>query len=237
MWTLAIDTSGLAGSIALLHDQKCVAERPLQLGQQHGQSLIPGIHALLHEHELSPRQCELLAVSIGPGSFTGLRVGIVCAKTLAYATGCRLAGVNTLLAVAHNAPDEVEMLHVIADAQRGELFVGRFTRAGDGFEMAGSIQIVSAKDWLESLTAGDTVSGPGVEPYVEQLMGTCRILDSSLRHPLASVVGRLGLKALEAGHLADPWQLEPLYLRRSSAEEKWEARRQHTAGNSPGKLR
>jgi tRNA threonylcarbamoyladenosine biosynthesis protein TsaB len=226
MWTLAIDTSGLAGSISLFEEESCVAERSLQLGLQHGQSLIPAIHALLAEHRLSPRHCGQLAVSIGPGSFTGLRVGIVCAKTLAYAASSRIAGVNTLLAVAHNAPAEVNELRVIADAQRGDLFAARCVRAGDRFEMPEPIRIVAAGDWIAGLSPNDVVSGPGADVYIERLNAVCRVLAAPLRHPRAAIIGRLGLQAFAEGRLSDPWQLEPLYLRRSSAEEKWEARQQ-----------
>ena len=71
-------------------------------------------------------------MSVGPGSFTGLRVGVVCAKTLAYATGARLAAVDTLEAIAANSPPDVETVHVITDAQRGDLFVGTYRRTADG---------------------------------------------------------------------------------------------------------
>ncbi len=69
-----------------------------------------------------------MAVSVGPGSFTGLRVGVVCAKTLAYANGCQLAAVDTLEAIAANSPADVVSVHVIADAQRGDLFVADYCR-------------------------------------------------------------------------------------------------------------
>src|SRR5438552_3091101 len=98
--TLAIETSGIVGSIALCSDGERIEERTLQLGRHHGQSLIPELRQLLEDHRRKPRDCDLIAVSIGPGSFTGLRVGVVCAKTLAYVTGSRVAAVDTFHAIA-----------------------------------------------------------------------------------------------------------------------------------------
>lgn len=224
MWTLAIETSGLSGSIALLRDQSCVEERRLQLGLQHGQSLIPAMGTLFNVHGIRAREVGLIAVSIGPGSYTGLRVGVVCAKTLSYVSHSRAVGVSTLLAIAHNAPADVQTQHVVADAQRGDLFVGRFERSEAGFEVAGTISIVPANEWIDAVSPEMVVSGPGVEPYVERLDQRCRVLDVSHRHPRASIVAQLGLRDLAGGTDADPWQLEPLYLRRSSAETQWELR-------------
>src|SRR5207302_9751075 len=75
-----------------------------------------------------PRDCQLVAVSVGPGSYTGLRVGVVCAKTLAYVVNCRLAAVDTLQSIACNSPVDVAVVEVICDAQRGDLFAGTYAR-------------------------------------------------------------------------------------------------------------
>src|SRR5262245_22963627 len=112
MLTLAVETSGPVGSVALLDGEQCLDERVLELGRHHGQALVPEIGRLLAGQGRMPRDCALIAVSAGPGSFTGLRVGIVCAKTLAYAAGCRVAAVDTLLAIACNSPGEVAAVQV-----------------------------------------------------------------------------------------------------------------------------
>ena len=225
MLTLAIDTSGLNGSLVLCRGDECVAEWSLQLGRQHGQSLIPAIETLLREHNLTARQLELIGVSIGPGSFTGLRVGIVCAKTLAYATGCKLVGVPTFDVIAHQLPPDVTAAMVIADAQRGDLFIGHYTRdlADPGrWQSPGPIEILSRTTWLERLSAADTVTGPAADVGTEDIAGRCRVVAPALRHPQALGVARLAQRSLAAGQTSDPWSLEPLYLRRSSAEDKWD---------------
>lgn len=132
MLTLAIETSGPVGSLALLEGRNCLAERTLQLGTQHGQSLVPELRRMLVDLGKSPRDCELLAVSTGPGSFTGLRIGVVCAKTWAYATGCRLVAVDTHQAIAMNAPPEVAQVQVVSEAQGGDVYYSAFARSPEG---------------------------------------------------------------------------------------------------------
>lgn len=101
MLTLGIDTSGLGGSIAIARDGNCLAERALsRTGRRHARTLVAELKALFDDTRLRPHDCNTVAVSIGPGSFTGLRVGVVCAKTFAYATRCTLVAVDTHLAVA-----------------------------------------------------------------------------------------------------------------------------------------
>lgn len=226
MLTLAIDTSGPVGSIALFNDETCVEERALHLGKQHGQSLIPELKQLLADHQHSPRDCGLVSVSIGPGSFTGLRVGIVCAKTFAYAIGCQIAGVETLFAIAHNSPDDVSDITVLCDAQRGHVFVRRCRRIGDDrWQTDGEIEIISA-DQLAAVLAPQTVlTGPGLEKFNDLFQNRCRLLPEQCRQPRAAWIARIGLRRLEAGSSDDCWSLEPLYLRKSSAEDNWEKRR------------
>lgn len=225
MLTLAIETSGLVGSLAVLDGANCLEERTLQLGTQHGQSLIPEMRRILTDLGRSPRDCELLAVSTGPGSFTGLRVGIVCAKTWAYATGCRLAAVDTHQAIAVNTPVELRRVQVVSDAQRGDLFFSSFTRDAEGAWIeTNSLEFQPVHDWIERLGSEEVVSGPGVAKLVEQLQGRCQVLESEHWRPRAAVVGQLGFELAIGANFSDPWTLEPKYVRRSSAEEKWDLR-------------
>jgi len=223
MLTLAIETSGPVGSVAVFDSGKVLGEQTLELGRQHGQVLIPAIGRLLSDCGKSARDCNLVAVSVGPGSFTGLRVGVVCAKTLAYAAGCQLAAVNTLHAIACNSPANVSVVHVICDAQRGDVFVGKYIRnAGGDWLPEGHTSILSAASWITSLTPDDVISGPALEKLAEPLGGRCRMLAADCRIPHSVWIGRLGIRQIEAGLTSDLWSVEPLYLRRSSAELQWE---------------
>ncbi|MGE5193070.1 MAG: tRNA (adenosine(37)-N6)-threonylcarbamoyltransferase complex dimerization subunit type 1 TsaB, partial [Deltaproteobacteria bacterium] len=132
MLTLALETSGPVGSVAVVESGELLCERTLKLGRQHGQALIPAIRAALEECGKKAKDCDLVAVSIGPGSFTGVRVGVVCAKTLAYAAPCRLAAVDALHAIACNSPADVWSVKVIGNAQRGDLFTAKYVRSAGG---------------------------------------------------------------------------------------------------------
>lgn len=226
MITLGVETSGHQGSIALCRGATLLGERDLtREGQRHARTLVPELQALLHSHALSPRDVQTLAVSIGPGSFTGLRVGVVCAKTWAYATGARVVAIDTMQAVASQSDETVQRLQVVSDAQRGELFVGLYDRASGGeWLRQGEIEIVPVEQWLAALDPADVASGPGLTRLVDRVSGRCRVEPSANWNPAARTVARLGGQAFRAGMCDDFWALEPRYLRRSAAEEKADLR-------------
>jgi len=224
MLTLAIETSGSTGSIALLDDARCLAEQELALGRLHGQVLVPEIRRLLRTQGKTPRDCQLVAVSRGPGSYTGLRVGVVCAKTLAWAVGCRIVGVDTLEAIASNAPEDVERVTVIADAQRSSVYVGQFVRDEAGrFVPHSPLRILAVEEWVATVTASDVLSGPGFEKpgFGERLPG--RWLPADLRRAQARQIGILGLRKLETSGGDEAETLAPWYHQRSSAEQQWDS--------------
>lgn len=245
--TLGIETSGRSGRIALRIDGQNVDERELsQAGRRHAQTLIREVRDLLDDHDLKPTEIDVAAASHGPGSFTGLRVGVVCAKTLAWATGCQLAMVDTLLAIAAESPAEFRRVEVVSDAQRDEVFLGQFVVMGnvpappDGAETSqapvvwqreGTIEIVNVEAWAQGLVekAGDqsfAVAGPGLQKAAEFLPQEIRQLDRKREEPAASTIATLGESLVGAGQLADPMTVEPFYLRKSAAEEKREAAQQ-----------
>jgi tRNA threonylcarbamoyladenosine biosynthesis protein TsaB len=223
MIVLGIETSGRNGTAALRRDGRTLAERALeQAGRRHAQTLAAEVQRLLVDAELRPQVCDAVAVSIGPGSFTGLRVGVVFAKTFAYATGCRLAAVDTFQCIAElNPDDDVSDVYVIADAQRGELFVGIYRRAADGgWKRVEDIVLVESGTWMRERHSRDVVTGPAVERLESELGQVCRVLAPQFREPHAAIVAELGERQIAAGVTDDPWLLDPLYFRRSAAEEK-----------------
>ena len=130
---------------------------------------------------------------------------------------------DTLLAIACNSPPEVSCVDVIADAQRGDLFAGHYERTATGqWIRSGEVRVVRAEDWAAELTSSCAVSGPGLEKFGALAIGRCDILPAEFWVPTAANVARIGALSLAAGHSADPWNVEPLYLRRSSAEVQWE---------------
>lgn len=230
MLTLGIETSGQVGGVALLDDARLIEARTLSKeGHRHAQSLVKEIDDLLRARTIEPGEVDLVAVSIGSGSFTGLRVGVVFAKTWCYATGAKLAAVDTLQAAAVQTPADVESVYAISDAQRGELYVGVYRSANETTETDVSgwkerdedIFVVNAKEFAAQRTAGDVVTGPALDRY-EESFAECRVINAEDRYPKAETVARLGRAQANGGDLADFWTLEPFYIRKSAAEEKLE---------------
>ena len=226
MIILGVETSGATGSIALQHGGRCLEERFLpELGRRHAQSLVPEVVALLARHDLSPMQLDAVAVSVGPGSFTGLRIGVTFAKTLAYAAGADLAAVETFEAIAANTP-AAPSVAVVADAQRKGLVLGRYDRAVSGRFVRREPPRLIAVDQLPAEMKGIALlNGPAIDRIESPGELPLEIAAVPLRFPRASAVARLGEGQLDRGESAEPWTLEPLYVRKSAAEEKVEVRR------------
>lgn len=222
MKILALETTSLSGGVALLDDSEVIGIEDLAADQRSAGYLAPAISRLLERHQHGPRDIELVAVASGPGSFTGLRVGITTAKTFAYVTKCDVLGVNSLQAIAMGYPDECSRLSVVLDAQRKELFVAEF--AVDGQSIPRTLQettILSRADWISSVQddPGCVVTGPGLGKIVDDLPDTIRVGDSKVWRPTATSIGRLASQLFASGERTDLWSMAPNYFRKSAAEE------------------
>jgi len=223
---LSLETSGSVGSVAALVGARLLCERPLDPRWRCTQTLAPALHDLLGYVGWRAAEVRLVAVSIGPGSFTSLRVGVTTAKAFAYATGASVLAINTLEAVAERAPAEARKLAVLIDAQRDEVFVGHFMRADDGrFQLSALPQIVAVERLLSILPEGTHLSGPALGRLVDRLPTHVMAVDQHLWHPTATDVGRLASRFYAAGRRDDMWTLAPFYMRASAAEEKLAGRR------------
>jgi tRNA threonylcarbamoyladenosine biosynthesis protein TsaB len=230
---LAFDTSGLYGSVALLNGPHPLAERILPTDRRSAQTLAPAIADLLASQHITAKQIRLVATTIGPGSFTGLRVGITAAKTFAYAAGAEVLGISTLEAIANGiqphqpGPNFVPEIHAILDAQRKELFLARFTSTSITRDENNLLSltrltddaIISADDWLTSLKPGTIVAGAALDRLQSRLPPEV-IVDPHSRQPSATIIGQLAHRDYQAGRRDNLWKLAPLYLRPSYAEEK-----------------
>ncbi len=224
MLILGIETSGSVGGVALTENGVLLGERPLtNRGRRHAQTLTAEMAILFQDTQRTAFDCEGVAVSVGPGSFTGLRIGVVCAKTFAYAVGCRLSAVDTLEAIAQESPPNIARLTVIADAQRGDLYVGKYRREANQWIREGEIAMHPAIAFCRSIASTETIAGPGLDRWENELEGRCELL-TDLRVPHAATICQIGARQFLAGETADVWGLEPYYLRKSSAEEQWELR-------------
>lgn len=236
MLILALETSSQAGSAALLDchlagEGGCdnvLSQQVLAADRRSAQSLAPAIAQVLAEAGKRPADVGLVAVTIGPGSFTGLRVGVTTAKSFAYATSCECLGVDTLEVMAQQArlpSGFVGELHAVLDAQRKEIFLARFLVERGGLRRLEENRIVPADQWLQELASGTLVTGTGINRLVDRLPAGVVIADAPLREPQAVTVGQLAWRNYQLGRSDDLWKLAPKYLRQSAAEEKASGRR------------
>jgi tRNA threonylcarbamoyladenosine biosynthesis protein TsaB len=123
---LAIETSSRVGSLALYADDRLIAAQQFEHGLQNAARMLPLLDAMLREQHLRPPDIHAVCVSQGPGSFTGLRVGITLAKTLCFATGAKLVAVPSLEVIAHNAPAPALRIMPVLDARRGQVFAALY---------------------------------------------------------------------------------------------------------------
>ena len=136
MKILALETTDAVGSVAAMSDGNLLLELELNQQQRTAQSLPPGMKTLLERVGWKPADVQLVALTIGPGSFTGLRIGVTMAKTFAYSVGAEILGVNTLDTIAEAAPADVSALTAVIDAQRGDIVSRSFKRDPEGWLIA-----------------------------------------------------------------------------------------------------
>ena len=227
MKTLAIDTSQAAGSVAAVDGER-VARRLLPTAVEHARLLSGALVAAAAELGWTPAAAELVAVVRGPGSFTGLRVGVTTAKAIAWASGARLLGVSageviasaTAAALGPAAADVP--IEVVFDAGRGDLFACTAAPAPQsvsGWRTSPGF-LVNAEHWLAGVGTAAVVAGPGLAVVADVrgrrpdlLMATGDGL------PLAEAVAAIALLRAVAGEADAPETLVPEYIRPSYAEE------------------
>jgi tRNA threonylcarbamoyladenosine biosynthesis protein TsaB len=219
-----IETSSMAGQVALAQGETLLGVRRLEEARRHARDLVPALRDLLAEQGWKARDLSGIIVSRGPGSYSGLRVGIMTAKALAYATGCALLGVDTFTAIALQAPLDAGRAIVLADAQQNKAYVQTFVRSESGRPMRpdSALAIRALPEILEQVTDRDWLTGPCVRDG-EALWTGHNLVDAHDRQPRVESLLQLGLEKFRSGTTDDVLKMEPLYLRPSSAEEKWQA--------------
>jgi tRNA threonylcarbamoyladenosine biosynthesis protein TsaB len=220
---LILETSGRVGQVAVAEGDRLLDVRRLDQARRHARDLAPMVAELLAQQSWRPRDLHGVIVSRGPGSYTGLRVGIMSAKTLVYATGCALLAVDTFAAIAWQPPEEAQRLDVLADAQQDKVYVQRFARpaAGAGLVAGSALAIQPMAEWIAQQDGEGWVTGPGLRGNEGRLPTGVRLVSPEQWDPRPESLLAVGLARFRAGERDDFWHLEPLYLRASSAEEKW----------------
>jgi tRNA threonylcarbamoyladenosine biosynthesis protein TsaB len=223
---LLLETSGRAGFVALADGDALLGVRQLDEPRRVARDLAPAVQGLLAGQGWLPTDLAAVFVGRGPGSYTGLRVGLMSAKALAYATGCALLAVDTFAVIAAQSPDDVLAVDVLADAQQDKVYVQRYARAapGEPFCPATELAIRPFAAWRAGRAADAWVSGPGLRVRGRTLPDEVSVLGEGDWDPRPESLLRVGLARWRAGERDDPWAVEPLYLRPSAAEEQWQHR-------------
>jgi tRNA threonylcarbamoyladenosine biosynthesis protein TsaB len=217
MRVLAVETSSLAGGVALLDDGRLVAEYLLDVRVTHSERLMASVDRVLADAYWTPRELHGLAVAVGPGSFTGLRVAVSTVKGLALALGLPIAPVPTLDAMAAALPWAALPVCPVLDARKGEVYASLYRWDGAVMRRDWDYLALSPDAMAERLTEPVIVAGSGA-PAIRS--PHARLLPPPYRLPSPACVGMLGLERLRRGEGVTAAALAPLYLRPSEAELK-----------------
>ena len=218
---MAVETSGRVGSIALRAGRAALGERVFEHGLKNAATILPAIDDLVRPHG-GPGAIATLCVSVGPGSFTGLRIATTLAKTLAFATGCRIVAVPSLPVLARNAPDDATHVIIVLDAKRGQIFTARYERDGEDWIEREPARLDTLAAMLARAPRPVHLIGEGIDYHRSVIPSHPDIIvtDPTRWRARAEVVADLGLRMATAGKFADPMRLAPLYIRLPEAEEK-----------------
>jgi len=271
---LAVETSGRMGSVAIAIGKKMLAEKIFSRSIRHSSQIFPAIASLLETFSRKPKEIDHVYISIGPGSFTGLRIAVALAKTMHLANAAKIVAVDTLDVIAANASDYIQKktpltchseqseesldkIAAILDAKRGQFFIAAYNlhpsqtnntkdatrntialrKESPGLPQVYDIRytkyekilpdcLMTSSQFLELLAKKEKPTwllGEGLVYYKDAFKAeTVRFLPEDYWSPRAANVHLLGYKKAAAGQFADPLTLQPTYLRRPQAEEKWQ---------------
>jgi len=217
----AIETSAAIASLALVRHHSVLALVQTSGELRHSEAIFAMAEKLLARYDPSRRRIKGIAVSIGPGMFTALRVGLSLAKGMALTLGVPVAAVNTLDALAASINTDVRFLAPAINAGRGDVYLGLYEKRRGALRRISRYHLVKAGGIARLLRRRTLVFGPALEVFKEVMLeagaGKIVLAQANVLAPPASVVGRLGAEQLEAGEAADLETLEPFYIKEPDA--------------------
>jgi len=228
---LAVETSGRTGSVAIADGRQLLAEAAFSTPVRHSAEIFPAVCSLLSRFNRRTDQIQHIYISVGPGSFTGLRIAVTMAKTMHLANAAKIVAVDTLDAIAANASDymeegkELKKIATILDAKRGQFFVAVYKNSNGRWIKTLPDCLMTASQFVQKFADTEEpiwLLGEGLIYYTGLFKAPgIEFLDSRYWCPRASKVHLLGYEMACKGQFADPITLKPTYLRRPEAEEKW----------------
>lgn len=245
MKLLALESSGLVASAAILTEEKIICEYTMNHKKTHSQTLLPMVDEIVGMTEQDLRDIDAIAVAAGPGSFTGLRIGSATAKGLGLALNKPLISVPTLEGLAYNFYGSENLICPMMDARRNQVYTGIYSWEEGRFQILYAQTAVPVEDVLKECIrlaneTGKKITylGDGGPVYQEMIRETMMqsgsaysIAPPHMNRQRAGAVGVRGLELYQAGHAETAAEHVPVYLRKSQAEREL-AKRQGTQGNA-----
>jgi tRNA threonylcarbamoyladenosine biosynthesis protein TsaB len=222
--------------LALLRDGELLRVIVHNVQEDYSSWVLPKVEEALAANQLKMREVGVYAVAAGPGSFTGLRVGLTSVKAWSGVYGGKIASISRLEAIAQQADGEQGFVAAFVDAQRDQVFGALFRRTGESLEEVGEELVIGPQGflaWVEERAAGEAVAWISMDP--EKLTAVPgweahaqrgEVIQPS-SHVLAPILGKIGLGRSREGRLVEALTLDAQYVRRSDAEIFWKAPRQH----------
>jgi tRNA threonylcarbamoyladenosine biosynthesis protein TsaB len=233
---LAIDTCDSQGSVAVLRGEEVLGLVVHETGEDYSSWLLPSVEEVLKRAGLRMNQVEAYAAAAGPGSFTGVRVGLTTVKGWAEVYGRPVAAVSRLEAIAVQVAGATKYVAAFADAQRGQVFGAVYQREGNGLSRVGEEMVIAPGRFVE---AAVELCDPGKISWVStdpaHVSGAASWKEREKRGEvieqvsavLAPTIGRIGLRQLKEGRTTDALGLDANYVRRSDAEILWKGGATH----------
>jgi tRNA threonylcarbamoyladenosine biosynthesis protein TsaB len=229
MLVLGIETATKTGGVALVSEQGVMAEYTLNIEVTHSERLMATVDRALSDTGTALSSIDGFAVSLGPGSFTGLRIGVATVKGLAFTTERPVAAVPSLKALAWNLPASAYPVCPLLDARKREVYAALYRHEQGGMTTLMPEQVLTLRELAEQVRERAVFTGEGARLFRDEVRGLFG--DRALFAPLAAMtpsaasVAEIGLHMLRNGARTDPDELTPLYIRRPEAEVAWEKRR------------
>jgi tRNA threonylcarbamoyladenosine biosynthesis protein TsaB len=230
LYILAIDSATPVAGLALLNNEKLIREEFINYKKKHSETLMPGVERILRECEITANDLAAIAVTVGPGSFTGLRIGLATAKGLSMACAKPLIGISTLDVLAQNIVFSESLVCPLLDARKQELYTAFYDATGNHprrltEDLACSPEDMAGRAREMAVAMGKqqiTLLGDGFYPYEaffrEYFQGMLQIPPGALMLPRAAALGSLAWKRVVQDDFDDTFTLRPVYVRLSEAE-------------------
>jgi tRNA threonylcarbamoyladenosine biosynthesis protein TsaB len=231
MLILGIETSTSQVGVAIGGHEGVLAQSHSNRGKRHAETLIPAIDFVRRQARIDLSEISCVAVDLGPGLFTGLRVGVASAKAMAHALRVPMIGLPSLDLLALPVRFSSRLIVTAIDARRGELFYAFYRQVPGGVQRLSPHQLGTPDDLASELLAtGEEclLVGDGAHRYAEAFEGITKVelTDLGLAYPSAASLVQLAHAQALREQYVKPWEISPLYLRKPDAEINWSTRDQ-----------